>query len=912
MVLKVTHLKKTGGSVTQYLQTGLDQPNESESAAQYFSNAQQAPTFWMGSLADEFGLSEKAVEADLLASMLDGTLPDGEQIKQHPNRRLGEDFTFNAPKSVSIASLAWGDDRIIAAHDEAVKEALQFVQREMLYARHGKNGVDTEYNPSVAIAIHRHIDSRPVTAPDGRVFVAPSLHSHCVIPNIVRRDDGTLGGFKVDFGEAQGLRLKADALYQSALAERLRALGIGLRESKNGFELCDIDDQMIEVWSPRKNQIDNALLEQGLTRSNSSHNQRQTANLATRERKGQYSAGELRKLWSTAPRPTGYTPPQPQPHNAPDIAVKNCLDDMSERLAVIPKALMEAQSIFSGCAHSTAPQIQQALLRNEELINLGAGEHVTTTTAVKDETYIKMTVQDSPTMPSIMDSQNMDSWINYREQNQGFRFSDDQRRALDFLLQSNDRVSLAVGAAGSGKTTLMSALTQATANTYEIIGLAPSHNASGALREAVGKSQTLASWIANPPKSGGRARFIILDESGMTSTHDFAALLRSLNPEDRLLCVGDPRQLSPVAAGQPFAQLLRENPHATLSQIRRQNDEAQRSMVSDFAQGNAKSGAEKLMQFVEETDDYQSSLEQIASAYLDVQTGGGSVVALASQRKSVFDLSLAIRTKMQESGLLTQNLGAIQTFEKVTMTRASMRRQSSYTKGTKLKNPTGKIFTLEAAPFMMNGQPTVTVTNDAGKRQVLTLDDLTDENWQIVSLQSLPITNNDQLLITDTVHALADDGKHVTLRNGQSVTLINFSSDVITAQLPNGETVTLDTQSPLPIMYGWARTVHKSQGQTVDYVLVLDDEMAGAQIGYVAASRQKKSIQVFSQNPEELQSRISGWATRASALDYKPSTLKDQQRYENAIKYALLEAQQTQHTAASQQPEPHHFQGMRP
>lgn len=251
MVLKVTHLKSSGSAVGKYLKAGLDQSDPAD-AAEYFK-ATNAPTQWMGELSAELGLTGE-VDADILATALEGTLLNGETLpKLHGSRRIGDDFTFAPPKSASIAALAWGDDRILTAHDEAVREAMEWVQKEMIYARHGKGGTEREYAPKIMIALHRHIDARPVTLADGTVFIAPQIHTHGVIPNICRRADGTLGGIQVDMGEMSGLRLMADAIYQAGFARRLRNLNIPLRETQNGFELQDIDDAMIAEWSPAKN-----------------------------------------------------------------------------------------------------------------------------------------------------------------------------------------------------------------------------------------------------------------------------------------------------------------------------------------------------------------------------------------------------------------------------------------------------------------------------------------------------------------------------------------------------------------------------------------------------------------------------------------------------------------------------------
>ena len=142
MVMHVTHLKGSGPSVAAYLKEGMPQAGEeAEALAQYYGDGD---SFWLGKLADDFGLTGAPVDMELFTQMLDGVLPDGSTPAQmhEKNRRLGEDFTLNPPKSVSIAGHVFGDTRILEANRQAVIETLDFIQKRMIYARRGHGGVE--------------------------------------------------------------------------------------------------------------------------------------------------------------------------------------------------------------------------------------------------------------------------------------------------------------------------------------------------------------------------------------------------------------------------------------------------------------------------------------------------------------------------------------------------------------------------------------------------------------------------------------------------------------------------------------------------------------------------------------------------------------------------------------------------
>jgi TrwC relaxase. len=104
----------------------------------YYSD-RGAPSMWVGSLAVENGLVGSVDDQDFL-NALEGRIAGSDLGKTRSDRRAGHDVTLSAPKSVSMMCLIGGDERIAIAHDNAVREALKFVEREVAKSRFGKNG----------------------------------------------------------------------------------------------------------------------------------------------------------------------------------------------------------------------------------------------------------------------------------------------------------------------------------------------------------------------------------------------------------------------------------------------------------------------------------------------------------------------------------------------------------------------------------------------------------------------------------------------------------------------------------------------------------------------------------------------------------------------------------------------------
>ena len=69
--------------------------------------------------------------------------------------------------------------------------------------------------------------------------------------------------------------------------------------------------------------------------------------------------------------------------------------------------------------------------------------------------------------------------------------------------------------------------------------------------------------------------------------------------------------------------------------------------------------------------------------------------------------------------------------------------------------------------------------------------------------------------------------------------------------------------------YGWCRTIHASQGQTVDHVVVAGEasRLATAETAYVAASRERWTLAVYTDDREKLGQGWTRWAERQSAME---------------------------------------------
>ncbi|SIO84615.1 MobF family relaxase [Nocardiopsis sp. JB363] len=180
------------------------------------------------------------------------------------------------------------------------------------------------------------------------------------------------------------------------------------------------------------------------------------------------------------------------------------------------------------------------------------------------------------------------------QQVKGFHLSREQLTAVVRLIEAGHALDTVLGGAGTGKTTLMSAARCAwEAAGFRVEGAAVAAVAAAGLRAEAGiTSRTIASWrqrITGGPGLRG-VDVLVVDEGAMVGDRDMAALVREAAKRGtKIVSIGDPLQLRPVAAGSVFARLHHRMGGAELRENRRQKDTADRQALQAWGQGARKS-----------------------------------------------------------------------------------------------------------------------------------------------------------------------------------------------------------------------------------------------------------------------------------------------------------------------------------
>jgi conjugative relaxase-like TrwC/TraI family protein len=842
-----------------------------EQADDYYT-ADRSPSQWSGRAAAELGL-EGAVKPEDFRHMLDGTLPNGEQLHNAAaGRRGGTDLTFSAPKSVSIQALAGGDVRLLTAHETAVARALDHAET-LAACRVTAEGVTTRQTTGVlAVAQFRHDLSRAAD---------PQLHTHSVVLNVTQRADGQWRA--LDNEPLYRNKMLLGALYRSELAKEVQALGYEVRitHGDGRFELAHVSAGQLKAFSQRSNAIEEALQRQGLTREDASARQLQTVALQTRQGKETLDRGALHAEWRERAREAGLNldarpttgvaaDPQRQASNA-ERAVHFAAAHLMEREAVVPRMDLERAALERGVGRTDLEAIRGAIeqaVQRGELIRqavptpAGTVERFTTPAAQQRERDIlALEAAGRGQAAPLMTREAVQASL------VGKTLNDDQRGVVQQVLTGADRVAGVQGRAGTGKTTTLRAVHDlASSQGAKLVGVAPSAGAARELAATGIASQTIASLATRGYAGLDQRTLLVVDEAGMVGARDMHALLSAADKAGaRVLLVGDTQQLKAVAAGKPFAQLQANGmPTAELREIQRQQEPALRAAVELAAGGQVQASLARIEHHVVEIERHQDRHQTIAAEYAALKPEQRERTLIVAGTHLARE---AINGQVREAIGLKGQGHELTTLGSKDLTEAQKLRTVSYQAGDVVRADRDyKALGLERGDFarVVDGRAGVVTLERADGQRV---------EWRPVNQPHLTAFTEQQreLAAGDVVRFTHNDHRNGIV-NGERATVasIDIEQGRIVLDKPDGTRLAQRLDGPLYLDHGYAQTVHSAQGQTCERILI--DAPAGSATNnesayYVAISRATHEAKLYTDDAQRLPEALSREDGKTAALE---------------------------------------------
>lgn len=248
---------------------------------------------WAGRGAEIQGLAGKVVTYNKFIEQLKGIVKNYDEVSKRfvkkqlgrtttkkVKHRFGWELVLAPPKTVSIEAEIWGKEDVFLVHQQAVADAMRFLEDVAGQTRKSGDRVKTG---NLTYAVFHHISSREHD---------PLTHTHVFIINVTYLDK------KLAYSLSNELlldyRMSADAVYMNSLSRGLVRLGYRLvwndhfsaTEIKvRSFEIEGYTREQIEYFSKRRGQIKKALAKRGKDETTGTFFERRYATLKTRSDK---------------------------------------------------------------------------------------------------------------------------------------------------------------------------------------------------------------------------------------------------------------------------------------------------------------------------------------------------------------------------------------------------------------------------------------------------------------------------------------------------------------------------------------------------------------------------------------------------------------------------------------------------
>ena len=399
--------------------------------------------------------------------------------------------------------------------------------------------------------------------------------------------------------------------------------------------------------------------------------------------------------------PTGARSPAPaelsqEPERGVLEAVARAVAHVAERRTAIPEAEIRAVALGHAPGRYTLAEVDGAIARlvsGGELIEAerrGMDRAFVTDRAVKAERQVLASMRAGRGRGvALAGTDAVEARLGASRLTRG------QREAVRTVLLSNDLVVGVQGHAGSGKTTMLSAVKELLGD-QKIQGLAPSAAAARVLAGEAGiPSRTLQHFLtrfddlSDPARlARGRAEYggavLAVDEASMIDTVRADALLRIARELDvaRVALVGDTAQLRAVDAGQPFRLLQKAGmATATMDEVLRQRDPALRAVVGRAREGEPDAAIAALGNRVREAPREELGIEAARRWLALAPEHRADTLILAPTHAIRRQANEAVREGLAEEGVLRGRTLAVERLVDRRLTRALASDIASYEPG---------------------------------------------------------------------------------------------------------------------------------------------------------------------------------------------------------------------------------------
>ena len=836
------------------------------SSNDYYSEHEKVRGYWLGELADAFGLRGEIVTSEEFSLFQKNINPKtyGKLTQKNiPGGPRFFDFQCAAPKSVSVMSLF--DERLMEAHIESVRIAMSELEKfAAVRVRHGENVRTNNYETTgqLIYAEFTHDTSRELD---------PQLHTHNVVCNVTRSHDGKFKALET-LEMCRAIRY-AGKVYHNAMALKCRELGydtVDVRDKKGNivwYDLKCVSDELMERFSKRRIAIEKAeaefIAQHGRkptlsenndlslsTRSGKMKNSTkekvrefQLGQLSHQEEEELYAAVKHAKAWGTAAISLSREETVEQ--------LRKVLEELYERESVLKQDKILAEVLNRNLGKVDLEVLKDSIPEVRELRNLGGDD--------ANPYYAPEAVIERELLA--IDSVDQQRGIFEAIAPEFVAFAGDeshkkQAELIHGLLNSKDRFNLFRGVAGAGKTSTLQEFCKGlkSGGIENIVLVAPTNSAADVLKqEGFEQSRTVAAFLLNPRKPPENS-YLIIDESGLNSLREGVEILKLARRNNyRVLFVGDARQHTAVESGD-FFRLLEDYSQIqkfSLTEIHRQRNEEYRRGIFECAMGQFEQAFERFdkQNFIH--DGKQNYLNEAAEQYMTYTEQGqylNRAILVAPTHDECDKLTASVRAKLKEIEVIRGAGRETEVFRSWNKPKAWLKDASNFQLGMTIGfirnmkgvGNAGEVTRIEA----VDGKQLV-LTNGKrifakGASDFINVGEMRKIELCAGDLIQFRVNLKAKKIYNGTLaHVSADPGKvEILYSDGRPRELIDMPENYAAFD------------------YGWVTTSHKSQGRTAENVVVAAESL-DRKAFYVALSRGRKEMSLHCPDKEHLKRNLA-------------------------------------------------------
>jgi conjugative transfer relaxase protein TraI len=833
-------------------------------------------TEWYGKISERLNMKGQALNPANLEAILNGHIGD-QVIQSNKEHRLGYDLTFNAPKSVSILGLGYGDTRLLLAHNNAVKVALDALEKDTAQVRirdSDSKEMMFENTNNLLIGMVTHKTSRKDD---------PQLHTHCLVANgsfdqegklralasLANQKEGVINGFSE---RIYNNRIYYGMVYQSELAKAAVKMGYKTTAVGNGqFEIVGMPDDLKEGFSKRRAQILGMIKDMGLK----SYKGSDIATLASRPDKSNKDSYSLSQEWDQSLVKfdgakfiaDSYEKAEKQATMDPRDTQKSSLDKVTfQANKAVEKSIDHLSTFQVNLSHqkvietalkdfvgdqTTYAELKHALegkLKAGEVISVGqqASQISTQKLIDKEQTILASTKTGFRNMKSFASSEVLSQLGLVKDNQSTLKHVIQSGRQLNIVEVNHTGLqaieSLTHGFEHSGK--MVTVLGQSQLQTQELTQYLSRSSSPLTHQSNKGQyAQTLHQFMAQKNQ-----------ENTLSSDHVIvvnAAQKLNLNDTQKLIDLTQAGRSKLVFVNEKDAKkgVFSSDAMSILK----------RGEVGQFQWRN-RSISDTRLQLAEVKDD-QQRLQKTAQHYANLPEDKRlQTQVFASSKTDAEKMNVMIRSALQNKGILSRVGEYVPTLNRVNMTEAKQQTANSYQSGMVVRfTQRGKNYDYQVDKVLRK-QNALVLSNTDQKQSVLELDTVKD-SFQVLTKGHINLSPGDQIFSGSKVGELSSGLPYTVKQSNQhSTEFISTDNQVI--QVPTAALKGAD------LRYDYARSVNQQSYRQQQYTLASMKQYAiNKNVATDLLKNTAQSVILFTDNQEKASQRLSQAAIKPSGIE---------------------------------------------